>query len=118
MSDLDCYSYKAEGKLDGKDFLHEGTVYAEHAWDAGELAEEEVRSMFPGVILKDDEPERGVTSSPQVYVTRDIVNRAVSRGHRDARGNLRAEPIPDEFVTGPPTPARIERKSSEPPPLP
>ena len=81
MTDIDQYRYKAVGKLDGVDFLHEGEVYAENAWDAGDLAEEEVRSLFPGVILKDDEPERGVTSSPQVFVTRDIVNRAVRRCH-------------------------------------
>ncbi len=117
MADLDQYRYKAEGTLDGEKFTAEGEVYASHAWDAAELAEAEVRANYPGVILKDDEPERGVRSSPQVFVTRDIVNRAVARGQRClVSGELLAEPIPDEFVTGPRKPAEIRR--NPPPSLP
>ncbi len=105
------------GTLNGVEFKHEGVVYAEHAWDAGELAEAEVRTQFPGVILKDDEPERGVTSSPQVFVTRDIVNRAVSRGKRDPNtGALLREEIPDEFVAGEHKPPTIEHFPPLPPP--
>lgn len=110
MADLDQYRYKAEGTLNGEKFEHEGEVYGEHAWDAAEMAEAEVREKFPGVILKDDEPERGVRSSPQVFVTRDLVNRAVERGQRcQVSGELLAEPIPDEFVTGPRKPPTITR---------
>jgi hypothetical protein len=117
MSDLDHYRYKAEGTLNGEKFTAEGEVYASHSWEAAELAEAEVRANYPGVILKDDEPERGVTSSPQVFVTRDIVNRAVARGQRcPATGNLLPEPIPDDFVTGPKKPTEI--KPTYPPPLP
>lgn len=116
MPDIDCYKYTAEGTLNGEKFKHEGVVYAEHAWDAGELAEAEVRAQFPGVILKDDEPERGVTSSPQVFVTRDIVNRAVSRGKRDLKtGALLHEEIPESLRVEPSKPPTIER---QPPPLP
>ena len=79
MADIDCYKYKAKGALNGAKFAHEDVVYAEHAWDAAELAEAEVRCKFPGVVLEGDELERGVTSSPQVFVTRDIVNRAVGK---------------------------------------
>lgn len=112
MPDLDCYRYKAEGTLGGAAFTHEGVVYAEHSWDAADLAEDEVREKFPGVVLKDDEPARGVTSSPQVFVTRDIVNRAVSRGQRCPKtGALLPEPIPDEFITGPRNPPTITRPS-------
>lgn len=109
MADIDCYKYTAEGTLNGEKFKHEGVVYAEHAWDAGELAEAEVRGKFPGVILKDDEPERGVTSSPQVFVTRDIVNRAVSRGKRDPKtGALLHDDIPEAFRTDTPAATTIE----------
>jgi len=120
MPDIDCYKYTAEGTLHGEKFKHEGIVYAEHAWDAGELAEAEVREKFPGVILKGDEPEHGATSSPQVFVTRDIVNRAVSRGKRDPKtGALLHEEIPEAFRTGPPSkPPTINRQPPLPPPLP
>ena len=98
MSNIDCYRYKAEGTLHGAKFKHEGTVYAENAWDAAELAEADARSEFPGVILKDDDPERGVTGSPKVYVTRDIVNESVSRARRSPlTGSILREELPVEF---------------------
>lgn len=107
MANIDCYKYKAEGTLNGDKFTHEGVVYAEHSWDAAELAEAEVRSAFPGVILNDDEPALGVTSSPQVLVTRDIVNRVVADSRRHpATGALIREEIPEAFQVDPqpPTP--------------
>jgi hypothetical protein len=111
VPDIDCYKYTAEGTLNGEKFKHEGVVYAEHAWDAGELAEAEVRAQFPGVILKDDEPERGVTSSPQVFVTRDIVNRVVANSRRHpTTGALLHEEIPEAFRVEPSKPPTIERQ--------
>lgn len=115
MPDLDHYRYKAEGTLDGAKFLHEGEVYAEHSWDAAELAEAEVRAQFPGVTLKNDDLAHGITSSPRVFVTRDVVNRAVARGQRDIKGNLLRVPLPKAFRTGIPPKTTIERQPHDEP---
>lgn len=78
ITPIDSYRYEARGTLEGRPFSHAGVVYAEYGWEAAELAEEEVRTEFPGVVLSGDDPSRGVTCSPKVFVTRDIVNRIIN----------------------------------------
>jgi hypothetical protein len=99
---MDTYRYEAEGTFNGRKVTHRGVVYDTTAFEAAEQADEEVRALYPGIVLKGDNPATGGTESPKVFVTRDIVNRIVAGSKRDENtGALLREELPAEFKVGP-----------------
>ncbi len=110
---MDKYRYVAKGTHETKIIRHEGEVTAATAFEAAELADKEVRNLFPGIVLEDD--DAAGPGTPVVFVKREIVNRIVTNSKRDlVTGALLREELPEEFKTQYPATTRIVTRQINP----
>ncbi len=94
---METYRYKAEGTLEGREFLKEGELEAEDVYDAAEKADKLVRDQNPGVILKGE--DEGRTVYPKIYLKRAQLLEAVKR-HDARQVQINTSPLPCPHTRG------------------